>query len=341
GVLQLARWGILDRIIDAGTPPIRHVTLGFGDERIPFRVREELGVDTFYAPRRYILDSILLNVARETGCDVREGLSVKDLLWDTVGRVVGVVAHCGGSVESITARYVIGADGHKSRVADLAGSSVRRSHPATNAVSYAYYSGVDIPGFWFQFTPGVNTGLIPTNDDQCLVFAGRPTELHQRFSTDPEGEFMRLLEHGGADMADRVRAGTRVGRFHGTNGVSGLLRQAWGPGWALVGDAGYTKDPISAHGISDALRDAELCARAISGALHNPEREREALDWYETLRDSMSMRLFEESEALARFEWGPEEASARMRVISDEVRAESETMISLPAWEATPALIRG
>jgi flavin-dependent dehydrogenase len=341
GVLQLARWGVLDRIIDAGTPPIRHVTLGFGDQRIPFQVREEFGIDTFYAPRRYILDSILLGAVREAGCDVREGVSVKDLLWDGVGRVVGVLAGSGGSVEPITARYVIGADGHRSRVADLVGSAVRRSHPATNTVSYAYYSGVDFPGFWFQFTPGVNTGLIPTNDDQCLVFAGRPTGLRQRFSRDPEGEFMRLLEHSGEDIADRVRDGRRVGRFHGTSGVSGFVRQAWGPGWALVGDAGYTKDPISAHGISDALRDAELCARAIGRALHHPEREGDALDWYEALRDSMSIRLLEESEALARFEWSPDEASARMRVISDEVRAESETMISLPAWEATQALIRG
>jgi flavin-dependent dehydrogenase len=149
---------------------------------------------------------------------------------------------------------------------------------------------------------------------------------------------MRLIEQGGADLAERVRPGKRVGRFHGTNGLAGFIRQAWGPGWVLVGDAGYTKDPISAHGISDALRDAELCARAVDKALRNPEEETEALDWYETLRDGLSGRLFEESEALARFEWSPEEASARMRVISDEVRAECETLLSLPDW--APALVR-
>lgn len=340
GVLQLSRWGVLERVIDAGTPPIRHVTLGFGEQRIPFEVRNEVGIDTFYAPRRHILDGILLGCAREAGTEVLDRTSMKDLLRDGSGRVLGILAGRGGSTQPITARYVIGADGHRSRVADLTGSAVRRSHPATNAVHYAYYDGVDAEGFWFQFTPDVNTGLIPTNDGQCLVFAGRPISLLHPFTKDPAGEFMRLLEESGADLAGRVRAGRRVGRFHGTSGLAGFLRQAWGPGWALVGDAGYTKDPISAHGISDALRDAELCARAVDRALREPEGERDAFDWYEALRDSMSTRLFEESESLALFEWSPEEASARMRVISDEVRAECETMVSLPAWDVSSTLSR-
>jgi flavin-dependent dehydrogenase len=110
------------------------------------------------------------------------------------------------------------------------------------------------------------------------------------------------------------------------------VRQAWGPGWALVGDAGYTKDPISAHGISDALRDAELCARAIDRALIDPSDAAPALTWYEDLRDSLSLSIYQQSEALAGFGWSAEEASARMRVISDEVRAECETLLALPDW---------
>lgn len=338
GVLQLTRWGVIDRLIEAATPPIRDITLGFGDERIEFQVRNEHGIDTFYGPRRYILDAVLFDAAREAGSDVQVQTAMKDLVRQRNGRVQGIQVVNGRSTDVITARYVIGADGYHSRVADLAGSAIRRSHPATNAIHYAYYEGIDAPGFWFQFTPDVNTGLIPTNNSQCLVFAGRPVELRERFSADPDGEFMRLIEQGGVDLAERVRPGKRVGRFHGTNGLAGFIRQAWGPGWVLVGDAGYTKDPISAHGISDALRDAELCARAVDKALRNPEEEAEALDWYETLRDGLSGRLFEESEALARFEWSPEEASARMRVISDEVRAECETLLSLPDW--APALVR-
>jgi flavin-dependent dehydrogenase len=337
GVLQLSRWGLIDRLAEASTPPVRDIVLGFGEERIEFKVRNEHGVDAFYGPRRYVLDGLLFDAAEEAGADVLDQTTMKDLLRDRNGRIHGIRVGRGSSTKAITARYVIGADGHHSRVADLARSAVRRAHPATNAINYAYYEGIDAPGFWFQFTPDVNVGLIPTNHGQCLVFAGRPVEYRERFTSDPDGEFMRLLEQGGADLAERVRAGTRVEKFHGTSGLAGFIRQAWGPGWALVGDAGYTKDPISAHGISDALRDAELCARAVDRALRNPEEETEALDWYETLRDSLSGRLFTESEALAGFDWSPEEASARMRVISDEVRAECETLVSLPDW--APALV--
>lgn len=339
GVLQLTRWGILDRITGAGTPPVRDITLGFDDERIPFRVRPECGVDTLYAPRRYLLDAELLEAARDSGVEIREETSMKDLLRDEDGRVVGIRAGRGSSARNTTARYVIGADGHRSRVADLAGSAVRRSHPAINAIHYSYYEGIDADGFWFQFTPGVNVGLVPTNDGRCLVFVGRPSDLRHRFAADPDAEFMRLLEQGGDDLAALVGAGQRVERFYGTSGLPGFIRQAWGPGWALVGDAGYTKDPISAHGISDALRDAELCARAVDRALHDPLEETAAFDWFETLRDSLSTRLFEQSEALARFEWSPAEASARMRVISDEVRAECQTLMSLPSWDLAGSLV--
>lgn len=339
GVLQLRRWGLLDRIIDAGTPPVRNITLGFGDGRIRFEVKPDFGVDTFYAPRRYLLDSALLSAAEDAGADIRDRSPVTDLVRGPDGRVEGVnVGHHGGGVR-ITSRFVIGADGHRSRVADRAGSRIYRSHPPLNAVHYGYFDGVDSEGFWFQFTAGVNAGLIQTNDGQHLVFAGRPTEQREQFSKDPDAEFLRLLEQAGPDLAATVSNATRVGKFRGTNGLEGFIRQAWGPGWVLVGDAGHTTDPISAHGISDALRDAELCARAIDAVLAG-EAESDALGWYEELRDSLSNRIYEQSEALARFEWSPEEASARMRVISDEIRAESETLLTLPAWPKTPSLTR-
>lgn len=338
GVLQLTRWGVLDRMIDAGTPPIRNITLGFGDERIKFEVREEFGIDTLYAPRRFVLDGALLETACDEGAEFEGETTVTGLL-ETDGRVHGVRVGRGRAAVPITARQVIGADGHRSRVAELAGAAMRRSHDATNTIHYGYYEGIDADGFWFQFTPGVNAGLIPTNDDQCLVFVGRPADLRSRFTADPDGELMHQLELAGADLAERVREGTRVGQFRGTSGLRGFIRQAWGPGWALVGDAGYTKDPISAHGISDALRDAELCARAVDRALCRPDEAEPALRWYETRRDSLSARMFEESRALARFEWSATEASTRMRVISDEVRRECEALLSLPEWAAGASLM--
>jgi len=339
GVLQLTRWGILDRVVAAGTPPVRDITLGFGAERIPFQVKSEHGVDTLYAPRRHILDTILVEAAQEAGAEFAGGTRMIDLLRDEEGTATGVVAKRRGEEMTWTARMVIGADGVWSRTADLVGAHSYRSHPATNAVTYAYYRDVDVPGFWFQFTPGVNAGIIPTNDGVCCVFAGRPNDRMGEFREGSETEFNRLLEEAGPDLAEAVSAGSRASQFRGTKGLPGFIRQSWGPGWALVGDAGYTKDPISAHGISDALRDAELCARAVDRAICTPDETAEAMNGYQRLRDGLSQTLFRESEALARYQWDAEEASDRMRAISAAVRAECAVLVSQCEWAADLATV--
>jgi flavin-dependent dehydrogenase len=339
GVLQLTRWGILDRVIAAGTPPVRDITLGFGPERIPFQVRPEHGVDTLYAPRRHILDTILVDAAQEAGAEFAGGTRMIDLLRDEEGTVTGVLAKRRGEEMACTARMVIGSDGVWSRTADLVAARSYRSHPATNAVTYAYYRDVDVPGFWFQFTPGVNAGIIPTNDGMCCVFAGRPNDRMGEFRADSETEFNRLLEKAGPDLAEIVSAGSRASQFRGTKGLPGFIRQPWGPGWALVGDAGYTKDPISAHGISDALRDAELCARAVDRAICTPDAADDAMSEYQRMRDQLSVPMFRESEALARYQWDAEEASDRMRMISEAVRAECAVLESLGEWSADLATV--
>jgi flavin-dependent dehydrogenase len=145
---------------------------------------------------------------------------------------------------------------------------------------------------------------------------------------------MRLLRLAGNDLAEVVGRGERASGFRGTRGLTGHIRHAWGPGWALVGDAGYTKDPISAHGISDALRDAELCARAVDAALVDPGEEQVAMRRYQSRRDSLSMTMYEESRALASYHWDPSEASIRMRRISESVREECEAIVALPEWPA-------
>jgi flavin-dependent dehydrogenase len=339
GALQLTRWGLADRVLGAGTPPVRQVMLGFGDERIGFDLKDDFGIESLLAPRRIVLDAILLRAAVESGADFVGGTSVKDLVHDRRGRVCGVVAGRNTDSAAYGAQMVIGADGVRSRVAGLVDARVYRSHPPTNAVHYAYFSGVDVPGFWFQFTVGVNAGVIPTNDGEACVFVGRPRSRLDAFTADPEGDFHRLLAEAGADLAGTVEAGLRTGGFRGTSGLPGFFRQAWGQGWALVGDAGYTKDPISAHGISDALRDAELCARAVDGALRAPDRADELLSAYQKLRDDLSLPMFRKSRALARYGWSATEASALMRAVSDAVRAECDALVSLPDWAVVRTLV--
>lgn len=338
GVLQLARWGVLDRVIEAGTPPVRDITLGFGSERIEFEVKSEYGIDSFYGPRRHLLDSILADAAEESGADFAERTRMVDLLRGEQGEVCGVVTSRGGRRVPISARFVIGADGVWSRTAELVEARAYESHAATNAVTYAYFDGVDVAGFWFQFTPRVNAGIIATNEGQSCVFVGRSNDQIAEFRADSEAEFYRLLRSAGTDLADRVEGGSRASQFRGTKGLPGFLRQPWGTGWALVGDAGYTKDPISAHGISDAFRDAELCARAVDRSLCQPEVTVEAMSGYQRVRDRLSMPMYRQSEALAAYQWDAEEASARMRAMSDAVRAECAVLDSLGEW--SPELVR-
>jgi flavin-dependent dehydrogenase len=333
GVLQLTRWGILERVI-AGAPPIRRVVLGFGEERIGFDIRDEHGVSALYAPRRHTLDSGLLEVAIDSGVDFAGGTRVTGVRSDDDERVCGVTVRGSAGTAAITARFVVGADGVNSRIAELVGAPAYRSHPPLNAVHYAYFTGVENRGFWFQFSDGVNAGLIPTHDRATCVFVGRPSRQHPAFRADPEAEFRRLLAAAGADLVDRVSGGSRITPFRGTAGLPGFVKQPWGPGWALVGDAGYVKDPISAHGISDALRDAELCARAVDRALRHPADESESLTAYQRVRDTLSRRMFEESRALAGYGWDVEEASIRMRAVSASVRGECDALMVLPEWPA-------
>jgi flavin-dependent dehydrogenase len=332
GVLQLSRWGLLARVVAAGTPPVRDVTLGFGEERIRFQVRPEHGVDTLYAPRRTVLDRILVDAAVEAGAELATGTRMVELTRGDRGEVTGIVLERRGAQMRVSASVVIGADGVWSRTAELVGARAYERHEPSNAVTYAYYAGINEPGFWFQFTPGVNAGLIATNDGLSCVFVGRPSSLIPHFRADPDFEFLRLLKLAGSDLADQVGQAARVTGFRGTDGLPGFLRQPWGPGWALVGDAGYTKDPISAHGISDSLRDAELCARAIDRSLRNPEERVAAMSEYQRTRDQLSLGMFRESRALARYGWDAAEASTRMRRISDLVRAECEVLQALGEW---------
>lgn len=244
GVLQLRRWGLLDRVVDAGTPPVRAVTLGFGDQRVSIEIRLENGIDFLMAPRRVLLDRILLDAAIDSGVVFRGSTRVVDLIQDRRGSVHGVLFEGeDGAVEPVTAHMVVGADGVWSRTAALVEAVTHKSHRPTNAVHYAYYRGVPADGFWFQFTPGVNAGIIPTNDGLCCVFAGRERSRLADFKVDPEAEFEHLLGIGGSDLLSAVREGRRVTPFRGTPGLPGFIRRPWGKGWALVGDAGYTKDP--------------------------------------------------------------------------------------------------
>lgn len=100
-------------------------------------------------------------------------------------------------------------------------------------------------------------------------------------------------------MAERVCSGRRVEQFYGSAGLPFFFRKPYGPGWALVGDAGYHKDPITAQGITDAFRDAELLSEAIDAGLSGRQLLDAALACYEQQRDEAAMPIYEFTYQLA------------------------------------------
>jgi menaquinone-9 beta-reductase len=308
-VLQLQRAGLLDRL--AGTPPINKNTLGFDGELIRFNTRRAFGVDALYAPRRTVLDPALLAAAVEAGVDVELGRSVSDLTRDSDGRVSGVVLGSGADAVVVRSRYVVGADGLNSAVARLAGARDQVRIEATAASAYSYFAGMEDTGFDFRFGKRETVGTVATNDGLTMVSIGVPVgELGV-----PEETFHKVLASSAPDIAEAVAGAERVERMRFTPGISSFLRVPAGPGWVLVGDAGFTKDPLSAHGISCALRDAEFAADAIVAGLVDPDVEPAAGHRYRSTRDRFAVPLLEHTAALASYQWTGAEASARMRAL--------------------------
>lgn len=309
-VLQLARAGVLKRIIEAGTPPVREVTLVFGPQRVSFPVAGEFGVDAYYAPRRTVLDAVLLEAAVAAGASYVSQASVTDVVKDPEGRVGGVTIRSLGSVTRVRARHVVGADGTGSRIARAVGARTIRRHGPSNAVVYGYYEDSDTPGYDFRFVDRHNIGAIPTNHGQTLIFVGGPLA-----EADPDGEryLTETLAALAPDLAQIACRDRRSGRLHQARGVPSQLRVPSGPGWTLVGDAAFTEDPISAHGITDALRDAEISAIAIDGILRDPAEEAGISNWHRQVRDHFAHRLLDHTIPLASFEWDGPRASDLLR----------------------------
>ena len=327
GVLQLKRWGLLDRVIDSGAPAIPRVTLGFGSELVPIDLSDDFGVDSLYAPRRNVLDPILVGAAVEAGVEYVDRCRAKSLVKDSEGTVRGVVLDAGNGEITVSARMVIGADGAWSKMAKWVSAPTYSQYPATNTVYYAYYRDIEAHGVYFQFTPGVTAGLIPTNDDLVCVYGGWPKDSTTAFRDEPDAAFTSLVGSAHPLLEAAMAGGTRVSPFRGIQGLAGFLRKPGGPGWALVGDAAYTKDPVSAHGISDALRDAELCACAVDVALTDPGETAAAFDRYQQLRDELSTGMLAWSSELAAYQWDETRASTLMRNLSGAVKAECEALV--------------
>lgn len=333
GVLQLSRWGLLDRVVGAGTPPIRATLFHYpGEEPVRVSIRPSAGVDALYAPRRRVLDRILVDAALDAGVEVFHETTVTGLLRDTAGRVTGVrTVNRRGRPATLRSRITVGADGIRSVVAGQAGAPVVRQGQAASAVLYRYVGGLEVDAYEWAYGTGAVAGLFPTNDDLACVFvATTPERMHIVRQDGAETAFSSLLGQAGSALPDRVGAAKAASRLHGWRGVPGYVRRSWGPGWALVGDAGYFKDPITAHGMSDAVRDAELLADALLELLSGGVAERVALARYQATRDRLSDGFMTATEAVAAYDWDFEGIRAVLRQVSSAMSDEVDYLEALP-----------
>jgi 2-polyprenyl-6-methoxyphenol hydroxylase-like FAD-dependent oxidoreductase len=329
GVIQLHRWGLLDSIIAAGTPPIHQTTFRFANDQIVVPIKPAHGVQALYAPRRTVLDPLLVDAAAAAGAEVRYGVAVTGLEADRCGRITGIVGRDGcGRQLAVDADLVVGADGMRSTVARHVAAPVEQHGCGTNAVVYGYWSDIDTSGYEWIFRPDACAGIIPTNDGLACVFvAATPARIGRGGKQVLES----VLAEACPETAARVAAGRGPVGVRAFTGQPGFMRQAWGPGWALVGDAGYWKDPISAHGLTDALRDAELLARAVQASVAGEATEQEAFGGYQATRDRLSLALFRITYTIAGQRWTDTDIGPLLLQLSAAMADEVDTLATLGA----------
>ncbi|HEX6886957.1 MAG TPA: NAD(P)/FAD-dependent oxidoreductase [Candidatus Nanopelagicales bacterium] len=304
GVLQLSRWGVLGAVQAAGTPPVRRTLFHYPGQTVQVSIRPSPGVEALLAPRRTVLDPILLEAAQEAGADLWQRRTVVGLLH-AEGRVVGVRLRTDAGDEAILrARLTIGADGLRSGVAAAVGAATQRQAEHASAVLYGYRAGLPTDAYEWAYAPGVAAGLIPTNDGLTCVFAGStPADLREARRLGGPEALRRLFARAAPEHLDRFDASSPASPIRGWAGTRGFVRRSWGPGWALVGDAGLFRDPITTHGMTDALRDAELLADAVVVGMSGASAEGPALQEYQFRRDALSERLFRVTDEIASFRW--------------------------------------
>ncbi|HEY5786882.1 MAG TPA: NAD(P)/FAD-dependent oxidoreductase [Microlunatus sp.] len=332
GVLQLRRWGLLDRVRASGAPPVRRVTFHYGGDAVPITLKPYAGVDALYAPRRTVLDAVLVDAAEAAGARFSFGQTVVEVVRACGGAVIGVlVRDHDGRTSTVRAQLVVGADGRGSVVAaSVAAPTIRAGHH-TAAYAYGYWAAADLDGYHWHYGDGLSAGSIPTNDGLACVFVGGPPSVlaaAQRHAR-PQDAQRRLLARIDGSLADLVAA-PPTGAVRFFRGLPGRLHRPYGAGWALVGDASCWKDPLSTHGITASLHDAEL----LTAAIVRGSGTELAMAGYQAQRDRTAVPIHSVTDRLASHAWNPAEVRRLLREMSSLMADEVEAICD---FDARPA----
>jgi flavin-dependent dehydrogenase len=333
GVRLLREWGLLEALRRSGCPALRTARLDLGDIVIRGTPAPIDGIDEWYAPRRTALDPILLEAAVAAGADF-QAFTVDELLFDD-GRVTGIRGHRRDAAITERGKIVIGADGVRSAVARAVRAPEYNDRGTLTCWYYSYWSGVEISGIEFYARPRYAVGGIPTHDGLVCVAVARPHAEFDAIREDVEANYLAALDVV-PEFAARVRAGKREERFSGTAEVPNYFRRPYGDGWALAGDAGYHKDPVTAYGITDAFESAGLLAAAVDDGLAGRRSMMEALADYERRRNEAAMAAYDITCQFATLEPPPPEMQPLFQALARNQDAANQYLGVLARTVAAP-----
>jgi 2-polyprenyl-6-methoxyphenol hydroxylase-like FAD-dependent oxidoreductase len=334
GGAALARWGLLERLTATGCPPIHTYAYDFG----PVTISGTPGtpeLPSAYCPRRTVLDKLLVDAAVEAGAAVREGFTVEEILWDGQ-RVAGIKGHAtGGATVIERAPIVIGADGWYSRLAEAVAAERYHERPPLLAAYYSYWRDLPTDGR-FEIYARHRRGFaaMPTHDGLTVLVGGWPMDEFAANKTDVERHFLNMLELAPA-FAARVAGARRVSKFAGA-AIPNYFRKPYGPGWLLIGDAGYLKDSITAQGITNAFQDAERCAAALDDVFSGRRPFEAAMAEWHRVRDEQALPMYEMTCQLASMEPPPPEMQQLLGAIAGRRRA-MDAFVQMNAGTISPA----
>ena len=315
----LARWGLLDRLVSTGCPPIHTYAFDFG----PFTIAGSPGTAAMpvaFCPRRTVLDKLLVDGAAEAGVEIHEAFTVDEVCVEE-GRVVGIKGRTKqGTPVTERAEVVVGADGRYSMIAEVVRAERYHEKPPLLAGYYTYWSGLPMEGrFETYIRPNRGFAAAPTHDGLTMVIAGWPYAEFEPNKRDIEGNYRQVLALA-PEFAARIHGAKREAQFAGA-AVPNFFRRPYGPGWVLIGDAGYNKDPITAQGIADAFRDAEACAAALDDVLGGSRSFEAAMSEYQRIRDEHALPMYEFTCQLATLAPAPPEMQQLLGAICGNQRA--------------------
>ncbi|MFD5427586.1 NAD(P)/FAD-dependent oxidoreductase [Streptomyces sp. NPDC127084] len=288
GMELLARWGLLGALDDSGCPPIQRISLDYSTFAIEGPVPSLGTIRSTYAPRRYILDSLLMEAAVASGAEFRDHCRVKALVTEG-NRVCGVqLADSEGRTETVASHLIVGADGMRSTVAQLTGAATYATHPTLTCAYYTYWSNLPVSGFQTYHALGKGVGATPTHDDLTLVVMYLPRAEFPRVRQDAYRIYLDTIHDTAPDLYSRlISEAHQVERLYGTGQQPNFYRQASGPGWVLVGDAGHHQDSITGWGMTAAFQQAQLLADLLPDTLSDYHATVYALKRFTELRDAL------------------------------------------------------